>query len=299
MTIRKFTRADFDRTLATWNRSAPYDQMTPELFEEKLYEDQDFSENLTLVAEEDKLAGFIMGVRRRQGDQVTGYVKLLAVDPAYRRKRIGSELLQRLEQELQQSGAKSIRVFESSPNYLVPGIDPRSTETVVFFERRGYERCGDTANMEVELVERSFDTVADEKQLAEQGYEIRRAIMGDRDEINRLLSRHWRAWIPEVERALSNYPISLHVAIKQEKIVAFSAYDGNNRNTGWFGPMGTDPQHRGRKLGEVLLKRCLADIQQQRRRMAIIPWVGPYAFYSHHVGARISRVFWRYRKTLS
>ena len=282
-----------------WNQSAPYDQMTPELFEEKLYEDQDFSEDLTLVAEEDKFAGFIMGVRRRLENQVTGYIKLLVVDPAYRQKQIGSELLRHLEQKLLESGAKNVRVFESNPNYLIPGIDPRSTETIVFFERRGYERCGDTANMEVELAKRSFDTLEDEQQLRKQGYEIRRAMMGDRDEINQLLNMHWRAWIPEVERALLNYPISLHVALRQGKIVAFSAFDGNNRNTGWFGPMGTDPQHRGRKLGEVLLKRCLADIQQQRRRMAIIPWVGPYAFYSHHVGARISRVFWRYRKTLS
>lgn len=299
MTIRPLRTADFEAALAIWNRSAAFDQMTPELFEEKVLDDPDYDPNLILLVEqENRPAGFIMGVKRRASAEGLGYVKLLAVDPSVRRRGIGKQLLQTLEQKLRTAGAQALRVFESNPNYLTPGIDPRYTETVVFFERLGYERFSDTSNLEADLVTRSFDTKAEEEKLRHDGIDIRRAMMADGDDVMALLQRLWPAWIPEVERALSNYPITLHLAWHQQKVVAFSAYDGNNLNTGWFGPMGTDPDYRGKNLGGVLLRRCLADIKAQGHRRAIIPWVGPYGFYLHYAGAKITRVFWRYRKKL-
>jgi GNAT superfamily N-acetyltransferase len=273
--------------------------MTPELFEEKVLEDPDYDPAFILIAEQEhRPAGFIMGLKRGAASEGLGFIKLLAVDPSFRRQGLGKLLLKTTEQKLQTAGVQMIRVFDSNPNYLIPGIDPRYTEAVVFFERQGYERFGDTSNLEVDLAARSFETTAEEEKLHSLGFDIRRAIMADWDDVMALLQRHWPAWIPEVERTLSNYPISLHLALHQKKVAAFSAYDGNNLNTGWFGPMGTDPDYRGKNLGGVLLLRCLADIKAQGHRRAIIPWVGPYGFYLHHAGAKIVRVFWRYRKKL-
>jgi GNAT superfamily N-acetyltransferase len=235
---------------------------------------------------------------RGKGDDVLGFIKLLAVEKNSRRRGIGTKLLQELEQRLARLRVTTIRVFDSAPNYLIPGIDPRDTETLVFFEHHGYQRFSETANMEVDLHARNFNTDDEETRLRAQGFEIRRAIMGDKDDLIAFLQQHWAAWIPEAERALLNYPISLHLALSHDRVVAFAAYDGNNVNTGWFGPMGTDPSRRGAGLGAVLLKRCLVDLQAQNHRLAIIPWVGPYRFYLCHAGATISRVFWRYRKNL-
>ncbi len=291
--------ADSDEAavLALWNRSVRFDRLTPELLEEKIHEDPHCGRELVLVAEEQqRLTGFIAGTLRPHAEGVIGFVKLIAVDPQHRRQRLGSRLLEALELELKQKDCRLVRVFESAPNYLLPGLDPRYTETVSFFERRGYERFGETSNMEVDLHGRSFDTSAEEAKLREQGFEIRRAMMGDKDDVLALLRQHWAAWIPEVERTLLNYPISLHLAWHNHQVVAFSAYDGNNHNTGWFGPMGTAPAQRGSGLGGILLKRCLEDIKAQGHRLAIIPWIGPYRFYAHHCGANIARVFWRYRK---
>ncbi|MFV1981354.1 MAG: GNAT family N-acetyltransferase, partial [Rhodothermia bacterium] len=100
----------------------------------------------------------------------------------------------------------------------------------------------------------------------------------------------------EISNCFSNMPVSLHLAFRDEALVAFSGYDGNNVGTGWFGPMGTAESARGAGIGGVLLKRCLADIKAQGKHEAIIPWVGPVGFYAHHVGARISRVFLRLEK---
>lgn len=299
MNLRPLQESDLEAALAIWNRSAHFDQMTPELLDEKISEDPDYDPELVLLAEQERRpVGLIMGVQRHPVREGLGFIKLLAVDPSVRRRGVGKALLHAIEQTLRAAGVQTIRVFDSNPNYLVPGIDPRYTETLAFFERQGYERFGDTANMEVDLSARSFETKNEEERLRAAGFEIRRALMADWDDVMALLARHWPAWIPEVERALSNYPISLHLALHQKKVAAFSAHDGNNQNTGWFGPMGTDPDYRGKNLGGVLLLRCLADIKAQGHRRAIIPWVGPYAFYLHYADAHITRVFWRYRKKL-
>lgn len=298
--IRTMTERDDDAVLALWNRSLRFDRLTPELFDEKVYEDPNCTRELRLVAEEQqRLIGFIAGTLRQHAEHGTiGYIKLLAIEPQARRRHVASRLLENLESELKLRGSRLLRVFESAPNYLLPGIDPRYTEAVSFFERQGYVRFGETSNMEVDLHSRNFETSAEEAQLREQGFEIRRAIMGDKDYVLAFLQKHWPAWIPEVERTLLNYPISLHLAWHKHEVVAFSAYDGNNLNTGWFGPMGTAPEQRSSGLGGILLKRCLADIKAQGHRLAVIPWIGPYRFYSHYCGAHIARVFWRYQKKL-
>ena len=299
MNLRLLHDHDLETVLSLWNRSAVHDRLTPELLDEKIFDDPAYRGQLQFVVErEQRVVGFVSGTTRPEAHGLTGFVKLLAVDPAHRRQRLGTRLVEALENELRNQGAVWVRVFDSAPNYLQPGIDPRCTEMLVFFERRGYERFGEAANMEVDLQAHGFDTSAASAALREQGFEIRRALMGDREDLLGFLQQHWAAWVPEVERTLLNYPISLHLAIHQNKTVAFAAYDGNNLNTGWFGPMGTAPEYRGHKLGRVLLQRCLADLKAQGHRLAIIPWVGPHGFYLHHAGAKITRVFWRYRKKL-
>jgi predicted N-acetyltransferase YhbS len=297
MNIRQLNDTDIEVALALWNRSARFDQMTPELFEEKVFDDPDFRLEWTLVAEEqNRLVGFIMSLARSFGEDKVGFVKLLAVDPAMQRRGIGSQLLQKIEPVLWNAGVSHIRAVDSHPNYLQPGLDPRYTEAVIFFEHHGYKRFAETENMEVDLTGREFNTLAAEEQLRAKGIEIRRAIMGDREDVMKLLERNWKAWIPEVERTLLNYPVTLHIATQQNRAIGFAAYDGNNFNTGWFGPMGTEPALQGKGVGGVLLLRCLQDIKAQGHRFAVIPWVGPYRFYTHYAGARISRVFWRYKK---
>jgi ribosomal protein S18 acetylase RimI-like enzyme len=299
MDLRYLQDTDIELLLRLWNRAAQYDPLTPELLEEKVFDDADFNRELALVIEnEQQLAGFIMGVVRNNGAEKHGYIKLLAIEPGVQRRGLGLRLLKQMEERLSRAGCASIRLFESSPNYLVPGLDPRYTEAVAFFEKRGYERFGETANMEVDLSNQDFETAVDELRLRKEGVEIRRAIMGDHDEVINFLQRHWPEWIAEVERELLNYPVSLHLGLYKERIIAFAGYDGNNFNTGWFGPMGTDPAARRRGVGGVLLRRCLKDIQAQGHRRAIIPWVGPHVFYSHYSSARISRIFWRYKKEM-
>jgi len=300
VTFRLFTESDIKALVKFWNANVPFDRLTPALLREKTVEDADFSPELTLVVERrGKLVGFMQGILRTFGDERVGWLKLFAVDRDYRRQGIATELADRIEGLLKERGAGTLRVVDSNPNYLQPGIDPRYTEAIAFLERRGYQRFADTVNLEADLRSQSFGTSGEERRLKAQGFDIRRATPEDAGAVRDFLGRHFAAWIPEVSNTFSNRPISLHLALRGGEIVAFSAHEGNNRGTGWFGPMGTAPEHRGHGLGGVLLLRCLRDLKRQGYRVAVIPWVGPIAFYLHYCGAKVTRVFWRYAKKVA
>ena len=220
---------------------------------------------------------------------------MFATQPDLRRRGAAKTLLTRLEESFQRQGATQIRTLDCAPNYLSAGIDPRYTEAVALFERRGYRQEGENFDMLCSL-DQDLSTEKEEKQLRGTGLTIKRLTADDQPSLFDLVGQHWPGWRYECERAIENTPCSVHIALDGKKVVAFSVYEGNNRGTGWFGPMGTDPEYRGRKIGEVLLKRCLADIRGLGHREAIIPWVGPLYFYLDTVNARVYRVFWVYVK---
>jgi mycothiol synthase len=295
MNLRSLDRADAEGLLRLWNAAARLDPLTPALLAEKIWGDPDFDADLALVAEDGgHQTGFAVAVVRPGAAR--GVVKLIAVAPARWRQGTGGRLLAALEERMAERGARAIRLGESAPNYLVPGLDPRYTRALLFFEKHGYERFGETYNLEVDLEADDWETAAWERSLAEAGIEVRRAEDRDREVVATLLREHWPAWQAELAQSMRQAPVALHLALRGTEVLGFSAYDGNNRGTGWFGPMGTAPAARGLGIGGVLLRRCLRDLRAQGLRRATIPWVGPVAFYAHHAGAEIARVFYRYEK---
>lgn len=285
--IRPLRPGDAPELLELWNRSVRFDPLSASVLHEKVWDDS----GAGLVWDDGGLQGFCYAVWRPANGR--GYVKLLCVAPEFRRTGIATQLLAKAEVYLAGRGAPVVRVCESNPNYLVPGLDPRYTAGVLFFEKHGYVKVAETYNMRCQLAGQEFSTVAP------PGLTVRRAEFGDQASVLELIVEHFPAWHSEVLSMFANDPISLHLAFKDGKLAAFSGYDGNNRGTGWFGPMGTDPKLRGLGAGGVLLRRCLVDFQEQGLQDCVIPWVGPYRFYSQNSGAYIDRVFWRLEKRLT
>lgn len=286
--------------VAFWNRNVVYDPITEELLYEKIFADPDFDSEMTLIAiEEGKILSFMQGLVRQVDQNLKrSYIKLFATDEASRRKGLATMLLKNIEAKMKSQDVNTIRLLDSNPNYFQPGIDPRYTEAIAFAERNRFERFADTSNLEVNLQNQDFDTSTEEKQLAHEKIFIRRASQTDWPLVEQLISQHFKAWLTEIETTYQNDPISLHIAEYKGQIEAFSAYDSNNLNTGWFGPMGTNPILRGKGIGGILLKRCLDDMKKQGHKISIIPWVGPIPFYLHYANARLTRVFWRYEKII-
>ncbi len=297
--IRLFEKRDSKAVVKLFNNNSEWDKLTENLLHEKVFEDPSYEKELNLTAwEGKKLIGFLSGVTREIESEKTGYIKLMVVAADHRRKGVGRSFYEKLENAFRERGMNKIRVYDVPYNYFMPGIDPRYTPAVAFFETMGFRRFSDTANMKVNLNKANLDTDRALAELSGKGIEIARAAGEDKEQTMKFLEKYFPGWKYEVSRAFQSKPVSLFIAKSAGKVVSFSAYDCNNRGTGWFGPMGTSPDARGMGIGGILLKKCLEDIKESGLKEAIIPWVGPIRFYSYHVNAVVERVFWRYEKLL-
>ncbi|MBN1350389.1 GNAT family N-acetyltransferase [candidate division KSB1 bacterium] len=296
---REVLKNDLEKLCDFWNKQAVYDPLSTDLLNEKIFADPDYQSELALLTEEDgTILSFMMGIVRQNTTPRTGWIKLFATEKSHRRRGLATELLLRIEQNLRSQQVQRIQIIDSAPNYLQGGLDPFYTEAVAFVERRGYEKTGDTSNLRADLLSQDFDTSKDETAAAARGITIRRAQPGDKAALMRFLTEFFPPWVNEADTCFRWNPISVHIALMDREVVAFSAYDANNFNTGWFGPMGTHPHKQGLGVGGILLKRCLLDLKNQGHKTSIIPWVGPIPFYMHYANAYVDRVFWQYTKEM-
>lgn len=237
--------------------------------------DPDYDEKFVISEKRD----VVVGVRRKD----RGYIKLLY--------GFNSTLLNKLEKKLKDDNVKEVRVFESAPRYMFPGVDPRYTGIYLFFLNNGYEIFDYTFNMFLKLT----NLFAYQKI---HNIDIIRAEASHKEEVRIFLKRHFPPWEEEVLTSFTYDPPRLVIALQRGRIIGFSAFDTNNPGVGWFGPMGVDSNLRGKGIGKALLMETLNFMIEVGYKNAIIPWVGPVAFYHKTVGANINRVFLRMKKML-
>jgi mycothiol synthase len=293
MLLRPPTPADVPSLVQMLNLSLEFDHLSCELVQEKLFGDPDFNPDLCKVAQHQGIMGLVQALLRPKTK--TGFIKLFCVNPIARRLSLGTRLLDAVECELKSQGAERVRICESAPNYLLPGLDIRYTPALLMLEKRGYKKIGETYNLHCPL-QQSFSTDSDELRLTSQGITV--ALAAQPLELIDFIRRFFPAWEAEVNVMLTNEPVSIYVARSSTELLGFAGYDGNNLGTGWFGPMGTHPERRGLGIGGVLYKKVLQEFQRQGLTSCTIPWVGPYGFYASHSPARLDRVFWRLEKSL-
>ena len=189
-------------------------------------------------------------------------------------------------------GGKSIIAIKFAYN-IIDGTKIRA--------RTGYERFKENENL-ITSLEASFEQRIAQgvAQLAQQHIEIRRAARSDDARLDDFFAAHFGdGWRFEAEMALRNHPPTLHLALRDGRILGFGAHSTQNREWGFFGPMGTAPECEGLGIGRVLLWLCLEDLRRAGHTTAVIPWVGPVSFYARHAASRVERVFWRYRLPLN
>jgi len=256
---------------------------------------QDYNPALTLAAEvQGELVGFVVAAVHEN----RGWIKALLVRPDRQRQGVGSHLLRAIEDRLAQLGVPQVTFGWAPLNYFTPGVDVRLTAANAFLERRGYssDRVS-RINMEVQLEGQDFDTVQMERRLSAEGITIRRAEPADAEGTRQLAEGHgFVTWRDECDHASQNDPISMFVARRDGRVCGFAVH--SITGPGEFGPMLTALTLRGRGIGTILLKRCLADLKRLSYRHAEIIWAGPISFYARAVGARVGRAFWEWKKAL-
>jgi mycothiol synthase len=284
---------------AVAERSLVHDRFSRDLLTEKLFHNPqpavDRFEVFACVAD-GRVLGFMQSVMRLT--EARGWIGLFATDARVRRQGVARGLLEHILAEQRQCGLATVEALAIPSNYFTPGLDPRYTAGLGLLERNGFERFGDCVNLRADLTA-DFPTRDDEQRLADAGVEVRRAGIADDGLLTAFFATEFGpSWLLEARLALRNDPPALHLALRDGRIIAFSGHSSQNREWGFFGPMGTLPETRGLGIGRVLLRRCLNDLRAAGHQRAVIPWVGPIAFYAHHVGAEVERVFWRYRRKL-
>ncbi len=292
--IRAATPDDLGALYEVARRALVHDQFSADLLAEKLFlmpRRDEFCWQTVLAERGGRVVGFAQGVFDRPGRKA--WLGLFAVAPGWRRRGVAARLWRSLQQNWPAEPSE-VEVLAIPGNYFAPGLDPRYTAALCWLERQGFERIGDCVNLTVAL-ERGFETRAEQDRLAAVGVEVRRARRDDQPLLEAFFDQHFgRHWLFEAGQALPNEPPTLHLALRGGRIIGFAAHSTQNREWGFFGPMGTAPESRGLGVGRVLLWHCLNDLRRAGHRQALIPWVGPISFYHHWAGCVVQRVFWRY-----
>lgn len=113
------------------------DALAPDYMEKWLkYLDRQIStpnNTLLLYTEDEKIIGFVLFGIVQEGFTPYGMIFDLSVDPAYRGKRIGQELLQRATATFREKGIRDC--------YLESGVNNHSAHR--FFEHHGFQQVSD------------------------------------------------------------------------------------------------------------------------------------------------------------
>jgi len=185
------------------------------------------------------------------------WLRVLAVDRAFRRQGIGTALLK---------DANATVIAAEPGNYFTPGV--LDTQ---FFEKRGYRETARTWNLIADtLPEPPQATIATDRE---------RAL----DFIEREFGRIWRF---EAAKATT-----IFIEEHDGEIAGFAAHDANNRGLGFFGPTGVKKELRGRGIGCRLLRASLSDLRRLGHQTAVIPWTGALEFYDRCCGAKPANQF--------
>jgi mycothiol synthase len=247
---------------------------------------------------DDMLLGCCFGSASQETDVAQeGFIDLLVVDRAVQRRGVGRLLASTMERQLATRGCTRINLAGNGPHYAWPGIDIHYTSAICFAEDCGYKRQGCEVNMDVDLGNAALDTGPAEDRLSSLGIEIRRASSADDGPLQESLGSTWQpGWITEIVAALRASDSGVHIAVQGTRYFGFCAYGVNRLHE--VGPVGTSPDLRKLGIGEVLLKRCLAEQRNRGVTSAELVWAGPLSYFSSTLNATIGRAFWQYEKNL-
>jgi len=124
------------------------------------------------------------------------------------------------------------------------------------------------------------------EKLRGEGVTVRRPNPWEQTVLREFIEAHFsKGWADETSVAFSRQPVTCFVALHEEEIVGFAAYECTRK--GYFGPTGVAEEYRGKGIGKALLLASLYGLQDLGYTYAVIGGAGPVGFYRKAVGAMV------------
>lgn len=121
--------------------------------------------------------------------------------------------------------------------------------------------------------------------MQEQGISIRQPLSFEsRMVVKWVEDAYNESWAMQAQAAFYNQPISCFIAVKDNTILGFAAYDATCIN--FFGPTGVDEKHQGKGIGKALLLESLNAMKSNGYAYAIIGGAGPVDYYKKILDAQ-------------
>lgn len=312
MQIINYSQYYEQQVVDCWNRCCWYDAITIEKFRKQALFDDNFDNELCFVAVEDeKVIGFILGTKRKfpyleRGLEPTkGWVNVIFVDEKYRRKGIGTKLLNSVESILIDRGVTNIILGAYSPNYFFAGLDPiHHEEACRFFDKMGYVSGAEHFSMSRDLHGfKMSDKVIEKKHEAEnKGFKFINFEYKYSLELLEFLKEEFGGgWKRNALIAMQNSiaeDVMLVVLDKENHICGFCMrmIDGNPMR---FGPIGIAKSARNEGIGGILLEMQMCQMSKKGiYHMYFITTDEPGRRYYERHGLSVFRTFIEYRKEL-
>ncbi|NHV28062.1 GNAT family N-acetyltransferase [Burkholderia sp. D-99] len=270
------TQADGVNRLA--RRCVPAFRSHPELIEEKLfprYRGPD--ERLMIAMRGAELVAAASFDIHTTGERRIGGIRTILVDPTFRRRGVGRQLVEAVEKSVTSRGVDRIWLYCSVPNYLYPGAAAHDLSIAHFADALGYARRVSTHDMAVDLL-RLGDLRPPEGVLLRA---LDHAVDPACDELRAFTRREVPGFVAEVESALRRANPIAHVAYDLGTIVGFCVAGSFNAPLGAVGPAAVSSSHRGGDVFRSLVHACMLSLRQRGHGFARMQWADSrsLAFY--------------------
>jgi mycothiol synthase len=256
-------------------------------FAKQVLLDPNFRAHGSLLAKLDgESVGYILAIARQTplenapDDSDRGYITLFGVKPSGQGQGVGTQLLTRAEGFLKEQGRASVWISSYAPGYFAPGVDVEAyAKGLAFLLKRGYEEVYRPLAMETPLWNLQVPDWIQSRELEQRGQgiaytEFTPALI--RPLIEFTESVFQGDWVRVCRQAAlkildGDSPRRLQIALDnrglEPVVLGFSHHEGER-----FGPIGVDPEHRGKGIGQVLMYRTLRAQREAGFRTAWFLW---------------------------
>lgn len=286
--------ADRKAIMELWNLCVTADPITDEIYDGQIMGDPNLDPAGCPIGEADgKIIGFAISSVRRTPNDGRGYeldrgwITVFMVHPDYRRRGIGTALIQHCVKFIRSKGRSTVYVCGltgSSPKYFFPGVDIKACAPAVkLLEKQGFLISHLAHHMERPLDDYSYpeEVRKIEEQLKSEGITVQ---MLERGEEKDLLEFLWHSfpgdWYRHVEIVMNGKPenhIRFFTAKMNGKIVGYCHYEEAH-----FGPFLVRFDLRSKNIGTVIFHKCVQLIKDNGHSKVWFSWADepiPARFY--------------------